>query len=224
MESRWFSGGQGTVWRAERRKMLPSFSLEFFPPLGTPSFGSAELCGELPSCWVGSCLHHLTGLLPRVLQWQLLGMGRVQQPAHTITRFGTAVYAQQLNRQNFPFCSCALPPTTCLSALSMQSSSVASYSVGHWYSHAVISSCQWRKWKAFAEKAREWPGAFPICLATEMCIFCLFFVLLFFFEQVSISSPVLCFFSFCLSFYSFLLSSFLLPGPRADIQDSEMTQ
>lgn len=55
-------------------------------------------------------------------------------------------------------------------------------------------------------------------------LFVCFLFYYYFFEQVSISSPVLCFFSFCLSFYSFLLSSFLLPGPRVDIQDSEMTQ
>lgn len=107
--------------------------------------------------------------MPRVLLRQPLEVGGAQPTAvNAVTRPGTAVYAQWLHRPNFSVCSCAFPLTTCLSALSIRGSSEASYSGWSLIFTSCIGSCQWGNWKAFAEEAGERPGAFTICLATEM--------------------------------------------------------
>lgn len=107
------------------------------------------------------------------LQLHLLEVGGAQAQSHHMYRYQAwgCGLSPLASRRNFPFCSCALPLITCLSAPWVRGSSETSYSGSHWYS-SLVGSCQWGNWEAFAKEAGRRPGASPACLDTELgCVF-----------------------------------------------------
>lgn len=95
-------------WASCPRLRAPSSSYTGRWGSGVPYLGDSRLPAESVAPVI-TCQACCLGCSRSCCRWAELGL----QPTHSVTRLGTAVFAQWLHGRKFPFCSCALPLTTC---------------------------------------------------------------------------------------------------------------